>query len=337
MIKQIISINDGESCRLDLAVCRAVPGASRAQVRDAIKRNQVLVNGRQRAPGYNVIAGDRIELLTEFRPPRARPELAAAQGAALVPAGAPAPENARVVSVLYEDPYLMALHKPPAMHSVTLSADNPLTLADVTALRELSQTEASPDPREAGLVQRLDYFTEGVLLAARTRKIWEELHHRLVGSAIEKGYVALVEGEFPSGQVEIDAALVAGRERMRVQRNNAKALTASSVAQAAAILGGRNGQTLSVVRVTARHAVRHQIRCHLAYRGFPLVGDRLYGAQTALCDHAQLLVQAKLDREVLESGFLLLARELSFTHPMSGEQMRITTDTAWLKVLTERR
>jgi 23S rRNA pseudouridine1911/1915/1917 synthase len=153
-------------------------------------------------------------------------------------------------------------------------------------------------------VHRLDKDTTGALVAAKNDRTHRALVQALAQRQIQRIYVALVHG-LP----EVDTALIdapigrhpTDRKRMAVN-----------------IEQGKEARTYFAVRERLdAHAVleckldtgrTHQIRVHLAYIGYPVVGDQTYGRSR---------------EEFGLAGQLLHAVRLEFEHPHTGEQLRV--------------
>ena len=151
--------------RLDVFVGSAL-SVSHAAARRLIADGCVRVDGRPRAKGALLRAG---EVVTVVR------------GAEATGVVAAAPIDAASLSVLYEDDVLVAIDKPAGMPSHPLRAGEQGTAANALCARYPECAIASMDPREGGLVHRLDTDTSGVLVAARTKEAWQSLR-RAVGA-----------------------------------------------------------------------------------------------------------------------------------------------------------
>jgi 23S rRNA pseudouridine1911/1915/1917 synthase len=272
---------------------------SHAAARRLIADGRVRVDGRQRAKGELVHTG---EIVTVLRPP---------EGPAVMPA--PAEQAARLV-VLYVDEALVAIDKPGGIPSHPLRAGEQGTAANLLCARYPECAAASLDPREGGLVHRLDTATSGVLVAARTRDAWQALRKSFAADQSVKRYLAEVWGLPEDGTL---TAAIGRRGRrgttVRVDggRNPQAAETSWSVVARAA------DTTLIVATLHAGRA--HQVRAHLSAAGFPIVGDDRYGRSP--------------DGTVKESpGLRLHAAAIAFPHPISGDRMLIEAPPpAWAK------
>ncbi len=213
------------------------------------------------------------------------------------------------LNFLYEDTDIFVVYKPAGLHSVRLPNGGGSSLADLLLAHNPELKNASRSPGDAGLVQRLDLETSGVMLGAKNRAMWEALFQALRDGAITKHYVALVEGRIDT-RCEIASYLGSphrGAKKVKVYLRepaaSVRALYGSTLVEPISFDPIRN-QTL--VRVAASPARRHQVRAHLAHLGHPLVGDTLYGASSTL----------KSDR-----GFFLHAETIAFIHPKTHAEM----------------
>ncbi|MGN6110366.1 MAG: RluA family pseudouridine synthase, partial [Kofleriaceae bacterium] len=124
------------------------------------------------------------------------------------------------------------------------------------------------DPRDGGLVHRLDIGTSGVLVAARTQDTYHALRAAFGAGQIDKQYLAIIDGRPVSR--ESDAPLAQRGRRVIVDYTDGlAAYTAFSVE--------RTSGTHALVRCAARTGRMHQVRAHLAHVGSPIAGDELYG------------------------------------------------------------
>lgn len=290
--------------RLDVFISTAFPELSRAMARRTCEDEKVRINGAPARAGSTVREGDLVELDELPQRAAARPELAEKESGPL-----------SHISILFEDEHLLAVNKPRMMHSVTLKDSDPLTVADCIAAHSADCAQASSDPREAGLVQRLDFYTSGVMLAAKRPDVWEELHRMLTGEEVRKTYLALAEGEVRKQEVSIAAPLVDAEGGRRVEVSD-EGRPAWSRIERLEVFRER-GLVSSLLRVSGAGMRRHQVRAHLAHLGHPLLGDQLYGSYK---DTFQLHWGGK---DYSGQGFFLHAEQLALRHPLTGEVLDI--------------
>ena len=290
-----------KSVRLDLFISKRLNNLGRRQIKSLIQQGHVHVNQRPLLkPGFLLRVDDLISIADEFTEPTSASRLMGAD---------------HKLQVLYEDEYLLAVFKPRAMHSVRLKPSDGLTLADSIAAYCPEALSASADEREAGLVQRLDYYTSGVILAAKSEELWQTLHQMLKCEQINKHYYALVEGHVPASVQFIDQPIKLTRGEKKVKLDLEGEMAETSIIYARPIESA--ALKSSLVKVAAKRARRHQIRAHLSYLSNPLIGDMLYDSNYNL---EQLCLSGI---NLSEEGFYLHAESVEFKHPISGESLSI--------------
>ncbi|MEA2164587.1 MAG: rRNA synthase [Thermoanaerobaculia bacterium] len=191
-----------------------------------------------------------------------------------------------LLDILYEDDALLFVNKPAGI-VVQRGYD-----ADEPVLVEIAAAYAGT----IFLMQRLDRGTSGVMFFSKLASINGNLTRQFEGKRIRKRYVALCEGELGERQT-IDAPLIRiGPISFGVGDGGRRAMTIVTPIRAT-----RTGSLVAVDLLTGR---THQIRVHMAAIGHPLIGDWLYGQRNA-------------------TRPMLHAKELSMTHPLTNEPLRV--------------
>lgn len=196
------------------------------------------------------------------------------------------------LSVVYEDAYFLVVDKPPYL-AVHPSAGKPEpTLANgVVGYFEKRGTPLSFRP-----VNRLDRNTSGLLLAAKSPHMAYTLAQKP-----QKMYLAIVMGEL-TGEGTIDQPIRV-REGSCITREVGDGGKDSITHWQSLATDGE----ISLVRVTLETGRTHQIRVHMAWLGYPLVGDTMYGTDETL-----------LPRHALHCA------RMAVLHPVTGEWVRLT-------------
>ena len=283
--------------RVDKALARFYPEAGRRQLAALFADGAVRINGKRASKGDRVAAGDTIELSRE-----------PVSGTAL----RPAPDPDVPLVILVEHTELVAVAKPAGIPSQPLRAGELGTIANAIAFRFPECVAIGDDPRDGGLVHRLDIGTSGVLVVARTLDAYHALRAAFGAGMVVKHYLAITDGR-PAAR-ECDAPLAQRGKRVVVDA--AEGLTAYTE-----ITVERASPAHALVRCIARTGRMHQVRAHLAHVGAPITGDTLYGgaalpghdgfflhaAQVALPHgHEQLVIEAPLpdrfDRALVTCG-----------------------------------
>ena len=271
--------------RLDQAIVAHLPNLSRAQVQQLIKSGAATVNGQPARPAIRVRPGDQVSI--------ALPE---EQETAILPEPIP-------LDIVYEDADLLAVNKPAGMvvHPATGHTSGTLVNGLLAYCPQLANVGG---PERAGIVHRLDKETSGLLLVAKTDAARAALQRQFKHRQVQKTYLALVEGQVQPREGIIEAPV--GRDRkkrkqMAVTRTGRPAVTQYRVKEIF-----RSHTLLEVRPHTGR---THQVRVHLAWLGYPLVGDRVYGQRR---------------QRLLPARHFLHACELQFTHPATGQDITLT-------------
>lgn len=249
--------------RLEQAVaswCRAI---GRREAVRLIAEGKVSVNGRKARKGWRVAEGDEVEWEAPDSP-------------------GPLPEPDAPLDVRLLGDAMLVVAKPPGQPSVAVRPGEAGTLAGALLGRFPEVAHVGTDPREAGLVHRLDTATSGLIVAARSQPAWVALRRAVSSSRMDKRYLAIVPGAGLPESDRIDRGLSpkpGNRRRVRVHEAGRDGQDAVGGAHIAVtdfqVL--RRVSTWALLEVSAARAYRHQIRAHLAAIGHPIVGDALYG------------------------------------------------------------
>ena len=277
-MKLTIDVDD----RIDKALARFYPAAGRRQLAQLFADGAVRVNGRRASKGDRVAVGDTVELTRE-----------PVHGTAL----RPTPDPDVPLVILAERSELVAVDKPAGVPSQPLRAGELGTMANAIAFRFPECVAVGDDPRDGGLVHRLDIGTSGVLIAARTPEAHRALRAAFGAGMVVKHYLAITDGR-PVAR-ECDAPLAQRGRRAVVDL--AEGLPAYTEITVEHTLPAH-----ALVRCIARTGRMHQVRAHLAHVGAPLTGDALYGG-APLAGH---------------DGFFLHAERVAL--PLGGEPLVVT-------------
>ena len=189
------------------------------------------------------------------------------------------PDPTLPLDVRFEHPELVIVEKPAGMPSAPLAAGEGGSLSNALVARYPEMAGVGYRPREPGLVHRLDTQTSGLLLCARSPSAFAALKAALSAGALHKRYLALCQDRDLPAQGAIDRPIGPDQqhpERVRVYEQLPRERYARPALTRYRIVERRRG--LLLLELEAPHAVRHQIRAHLAYVGHPILGDVVYGS-----------------------------------------------------------
>ena len=202
------------------------------------------------------------------------------------------------LEIVYEDPWLSVINKPAGMLSVPGKED---AVSVYSLMRE-----QYPEADGPLTVHRLDMATSGLMLIAKTKRVHQNLQAQFKNRLVRKRYVALLEGIVPKDKGTVDLPLCLNpldRPRQMVHTEHGKpAITDYQVLER---LDGKRTRIVFYPR-TGR---THQLRIHAAHPlglHCPIIGDELYGK--------------KAERLYLHAEYL------EFTHPITGETLKITKE-----------
>jgi 23S rRNA pseudouridine1911/1915/1917 synthase len=279
--------------RLDQALATRLPQFSRALVQAWIKAGRVLVNGRAARPSQAVRAGDALEV-----------EPAAPAPLRAVPEQIP-------LTALYEDADVVAIDKPAGMVVHAGAGVHTGTVVNALLGRFASLSGVGGELRP-GIVHRLDRYTSGVLLVAKTDAAHRALAAQFAAREVEKVYLALVHGKLERAAGRIDKPIA--RDPVRRVRMTARLASGRAAWSEYRVL--RRFERFTYLEVRIGTGRTHQIRVHLASISHPVVGDRLYGAPA----HVEGL--PPLER------FFLHAHRIRFRQPSTGEPVEVISPLA---------
>lgn len=209
----------------------------------------------------------------------------------------------RRLHILYEDNHLLAVNKPADLLVQGDRTGDP-TLLDL-ARAYLKHRYDKPGNVYLGLVHRLDRPVTGVVLFARTSKAASRLSRQFRAGTVVKFYLVVVEGAPEPAAGELSHELAGSGDARGVTRVSPSVFEGSKSARLRYRVIGRAARR-SLLEVELLTGRRHQIRAQLAAAGWPILGDRKYGA-----------------RQPAPPGIALHASRLEFAHPIGGAAVRL--------------
>ena len=270
--------------RLDRFVAEEMPDFSRSYLQQLVIDGAVLVDGQVRRPSFKMTPG---QVVTVELPEAVESEILAQD----IP-----------LDILYEDADILMVNKEAGMvvHPAAGHATGTLVNAVLFHAPEIS-IHGSTRP---GIIHRLDKDTSGVMVIAKSDRAQTYLVDQWLERKVQKRYLALVSGVVEEDTATIDVPIgrnQVNRQQMATSRSGREALTHFTVLE-------RFAET-TLLDVAIETGRTHQIRVHMNFIGFPVVGDTLYGNKVS----GRIAEDLGLTRQFLH------ARTLGFKMPGSGE------------------
>jgi 23S rRNA pseudouridine1911/1915/1917 synthase len=289
--------------RADAYLALRLPFLSRTRVKQKIQTGESLLNGRRYASSARLSGGD--EIAVSWRK---------------VPEIHPAPD----LAVLFEDDDLFAVDKPAGVAAHPSGRIQTGTAIQSIRSRLAAETARRLQAGDAGfypnLVNRLDRYTSGIILAAKHRDALAGMHALAARGMIGKTYLVVVEGTVDRDAGRIERSIGQDTEsgigvKMRVRPDGAACVTEYRVRKRF------KGHTLlAAFPLTGR---QHQVRLHFSSMGHPVWGDLIYKDERLFMKY--LANGCKTD-ETLPPRHLLHAERAVFIHPMTGKKVEIVSE-----------
>jgi len=193
------------------------------------------------------------------------------------------------LKIIYEDNNVLVIDKPAGTVVFPEGKTKKETLIDyiIEKFPDLENTGNAP---RYGMVHRLDKDTSGILLIAKNDKTLEFLQKQFKERKVKKKYFALVVGNVKNNSGEIKTLIGRSPKDGKKQRvylphepgaeRKREAITEYNVVEK---FLDKNEKNYTLLEVNIKTGRKHQIRTHLAYIGYPIVGDKLYGFKNQPC------------------------------------------------------
>jgi 23S rRNA pseudouridine955/2504/2580 synthase len=289
--------------RIDNFLRTRLKGVPKTLIYRILRKGEVRVNKGRIKPDYKLQAGDVVRV----------PPLRLAERDEPVPLAQGLLERLEA-AIVYEDKALIVINKPAG---IAVHGGSGLSFGVIEAFRQLR-----PEAKELELVHRLDRDTSGLLMIAKKRSMLRHLHEALRGDGVDKRYLALVRGAWPTSKKRVSAPLLkntlrSGERMVEVSDEGKEALTLFRVVR-------RFGEFATLVEASPITGRTHQIRVHARHAGHGIAGDPKYGDEA-------------FSREIRELGgkrLFLHAYSLRLSLPDGAElALEAPVDELWAATL----
>jgi 23S rRNA pseudouridine1911/1915/1917 synthase len=212
------------------------------------------------------------------------------------------PSYSKKLPILFEDDAIIVINKPASLPAVPIQGSS--TPSALSLLNALLKTKK----QQAQVVHRIDRFTSGIILFAKTDSDRDDLIKQFLAHTPVREYLAVIKGK-----PKADSGMLIHffkREEQRQILSNSKDKNAAKAKLFYRVEEHLHQATL--VRVSLDTGLQNQIRAQFLAEGHPLIGDRKYNARGRN--------EERIDRVALHAQFL------SFKHPRTGEKFAIECD-----------
>lgn len=278
--------------RLDKALAMLLPAYSRARLQQWIQAGWVRINAVPGRAKDKVNGGEKVEITAN-----------------IVEDAVTWQPQAIPLDIVYEDAAVLVVNKPAGLvvHPGAGNPDHTLVNALLHYAPELSQL-----PR-AGIIHRLDKDTSGLLVVSKNLTAHTHLVNQLQARHFLREYQAIVKGVLIAGGT-VEAPIgrhPTQRMQMAVIDQGKPAVTHYRVIE--------RYQAHTHIQLRLETGRTHQIRVHMAYQRYPIVGDPVYGGRLKLPPASEPKLQEALRNFSRQA---LHATQLGFLHPTRQEFMR---------------
>ena len=223
------------------------------------------------------------------------------------------------LQILYQDPDILAVHKPVGVLSQKAQKDD-YSINEAIVDYCLSMqilTEKQLETFHPSISNRLDRNTSGIILAGISLKGSQTLARILKGHTCEKYYYTIVAGEMKQC-IHEKAYIVKDTKKNQSKIQKHESPGASMIETAFTPLCVKNGFTLLQVQLFTGKS--HQIRAHLQSLGYPMAGDTKYGNPAV---NRKLRERYHLNHQLLHAGRLVLPDIPEITDPLPAEFQKV--------------
>ncbi len=287
-MKEIRANKELAGLRLDKALSLILEDVSRSKVQSHLENGFILVNQKKEKPSYKLSEGDLITI-----------EDFPSEVSDLNPEDIP-------LDIVYEDDDLIVVNKPKGLVVHPGAGNEEHTLANALKFHSDNLSTLNGEFRP-GIVHRIDKDTAGLLIVAKNDAAHAFLSNQLADHTLGRKYYALVLGVIPENEGKIIAPI--GRDQKFRQKMAVDLLRGKEAETNFKVIERFKDSTL--VECALKTGRTHQIRVHMAYIGYPVIGDPIYG---------------KGNRKMYDEGQLLFAHEIHFIHPKTKKEMTFSAD-----------
>ena len=284
-------VNESENKRLDIYLAEILKEKTRSYIKNLIDEEKILVNGKRVKAGYILKKDDKIfledieEKVLEVKP-----------------------EDIKL-DIVYEDDDIIIVNKEKGMVVHPANGNYSGTLVNSLMYSHKDNLSSINGVIRPGIVHRIDKDTSGIIVIAKNDNAHKKLSSQFKVHSIKREYVAIVKGIIKEDEFDINLPIgrnTKDRLKMAVTSKNSKEAKTH-----VKVLERFYNSNLTYILLTLYTGRTHQIRVHMSYLGFPLLGDDVYG---------------KGENKFGIKGQTLHAKTLGIIHPTTNEYVEFTAE-----------
>ena len=226
------------------------------------------------------------------------------------------------LEIIYEDSDFAIINKPVGIISHPAPNNHDKTIVNIILNIFEDKLINHPDPLRPGIVHRLDKDTSGIMIIPFNEYSHWKIADQFKNRTISKEYIALTWGEWIEKEGIIKNKLSRSKKNSIKFKSSKDGRTAYSKFKLIS-----NGKYFSSINFFPKTGRTHQIRVHCSEKGYPIVGDELYGGGWKKLNEYLPDVKKKINKNVdLQDGHYLHSNSISFLHPRSGKKVFFKAD-----------
>ncbi|MBB6326221.1 23S rRNA pseudouridine1911/1915/1917 synthase [Algoriphagus iocasae] len=289
--------------RIDKFLSDKIANATRNKIQQAIDNGAILVNGKPTKSNYKIKPKDDIQVMLAS-PPKETEVYS---------------ENIPL-DIIFEDPYLLIVNKPPGMVVHPAHGNWSGTLVNGLVYYFENLPEMKGNTGRPGLVHRIDKDTSGLLVIAKTEEAMTNLAEQFFHHTIDRTYLALVWGEPEEDEGTITGHVGRSAKNRKVMDVYPDGSQGKHAVTHWKVL--KRLRYVSLIQCNLETGRTHQIRAHMKFLGHPLFNDEMYGG-----NKIRKGTQFSKYKTFVQNCFDLMPRQalhamsLGFIHPITKEKV----------------
>ena len=291
-----------ELIRLDAFLSSRLIQFSRSKIQKLISEGSITVNDKNVKKNLKLSFGDIIKVDSSKFESLEMPELK---------------KWDYPLEVIYEDDNFAIINKPFGVISHPTSNNKDQTLVNILLNQFEDKLSSHPDSLRTGIVHRLDKDTTGVMIIPFNEYAHWKIADQFKNRTIQKEYIALTWGEWVDDEGIIENKLSRSKNNPLKYQSSMDGRIATSKFKLI-----KNGKYFSAINFFPKTGRTHQIRIHCSEKGYPIIGDELYGGGWKKLNEYLPEVRKKINNNIsIQNGHYLHASSISFLHPRKEKKI----------------